>query len=376
MRPSRTVATLLGPLVLCVICTLGCGSPASSVGTTTSDLTGTWTNVSYGVNTATVGSGPNVLVVYGGYTATDADSEALSLQYVSAQLGALGVGRVYAVRGPEDAEYAAREIGNSELAAQLNTVASAASFVAIVAHSSGGFVADELFTFASPSILSKIAYFNLDGGSWALTDAMVGRMRGVYFCGAHDPAAGYSENWSSDESLHSDFPGSHLFLVDATGSGCNDGAGWCLHDTLITSRPHNPATYDLNDDYTDFTGAGRHVVVSELQQAMADGVLPGGAAPVDAGAPPPLPPPADAGNGCALAGVTYAPDTCTETLQCDHGAWVSRASDPDDCITGVAPAGACVTDTGTVAPQNTCTSTLQCDDGVWVDRYGDPSACL
>jgi hypothetical protein len=343
-----------------------------------------WTNVSYGVNTTTVGSGPNVVIVYGGYSATDADSEALSLEYVSAELGAMGVGHVYAVRGPEDPDYDAREIGNSELAAQLGTMASSVGFVVIVAHSSGGFVADELFTFVSASVMSKIAYFNLDGGSWALTDAMVSTMRGVYFCGAHDSAAGYSENWSSDQALYADFAGSHLYLVDADGSGCDVGAGWCLHDTLITTRPHDPTTYDLDDDYTDFTGPGRHVVVAEMQQAVTDGVLPGGTPAVDAG----VDAGDDAGGGgdsgdsgattgnCELAGQSYDPNTCTETLQCAAGAWVARSSDAAACNADVLPDGACLTDSGVVAPENTCTTTLQCEGGVWVDRQDDPSACL
>ena len=167
---------------------------------------------------------------------------------------------------------ASREIGNSELAAALATQAIPASRVVVVAHSSGGFVADELFTFAPPAVMAKLTYFNLDGGSWSLTIARVGGMRGAYFCGAHDPAAGYSENWSSDQGLHARLPASHLFLVDAAGSGCNQGAGWCLHDALIIDRPHDPATYDLALDYTDFTG-GRQVVTSYLDQAVNDGAL-------------------------------------------------------------------------------------------------------
>jgi hypothetical protein len=115
---------------------------------------------------------------------------------------------------------------------------------------------------------------------------------------------------------------------------------------------------------------------------MADGVLPGGATPVDAGtgASP------EAGSGdsssgsstgdCELAGQSYGPNTCTETLQCDDGSWVARTGDPSSCNAGAEPDGACVTDSGSVVPENTCTSTLQCDDGVWVDRYDDPAACL
>ncbi|HTQ42999.1 MAG TPA: hypothetical protein VMI75_09620, partial [Polyangiaceae bacterium] len=209
---------------------------------------------------------------YGGYTATDADSQAWVTQMTSVRLAQLSVGHMYAVRGPKDPDYSSREIGNSELAAALATQAVASNHVIVIAHSSGGFVADELFTFADASVIAKIAYFNLDGGSWALTDALVGSMGGVYFCNAHDSVAGDSENTSSDESLHAMFAASHFFTVDADGSGCDVGAGWCLHDTLITNHPHDPTTFDLDLDYTDFTG-GRQVVTSYVDQAVSDGVL-------------------------------------------------------------------------------------------------------
>jgi hypothetical protein len=233
---------------------------------------GTWSPVSFGVTTTDYGGGADIVIAYGGYTATDADSQAWVTQLTTVRLAQLGVGHLYAVRGPEDPDYAAREIGNSELAAALATQASAASHVVVIAHSSGGFVADELFTFADSSVLAKIVYFNLDGGSWALTDALVGSMGGVYFCNAHDSVAGDSENTSSDESLHAEFAASHFFTVDADGSGCDVGAGWCLHDTLIIDHPHDPTTYDLALDYTDFTG-GRQVVTSYLDQAVSDGLL-------------------------------------------------------------------------------------------------------
>jgi hypothetical protein len=85
----------------------------------------------------------------------------------------------------------------------------------------------------------------------------------------------------------------------------------------------------------------------------------------------------DAPTGsCDLAGQGFGPNTCTETQQCDDGAWVARSGDPADCATGVEPNGACVTDSGSVVPENTCTSSLQCDNGVWVDRTSDPAACL
>lgn len=235
------------------------------------DASAPWTPVGFGITTKDVGTGSNVAIAYGGYTATDEDSQAWVTELTRVRLDALGVGRIYAVRGPKEADYSSREIGNSTLAAALAADASAGKIV-IVAHSSGGFVADELFTLVSPDVMAKITYFNLDGGSWSMNSAMVAKMRGVYICDAHDPVAGNSENTSSDESLHASLEGSRLFTVDATGSGCNVGAGWCLHDTLIIDEPHNPATYDLALDYTDFT-SGRHVVTSYIDQAVADRAL-------------------------------------------------------------------------------------------------------
>ena len=48
--------------------------------------------------------------------------------------------------------------------------------------------------------------------------------------------------------------GSPAIRVDGAQSGCNSAAKWCLHDLVITTRPHNPATFDLQKDYTSFTG--------------------------------------------------------------------------------------------------------------------------
>ena len=218
----------------------------------------------------------NILIVYGGYTATDQDSQSLGHRDDGgAARAARRRAHLLQRAGPEDYREDLRPHARSatpSLLQALATQADPASYVIIVAHSSGGFVADELFTFADPSVISKIAYFNLDGGSWALTDELVDSMRGVYFCNAHDSGAGDSENTSSDESLHEDFSGSHLFTVDADGSGCDVGAGWCMHDTLITNHPHDPTTFDLALDYTDFT-SGRHVVTSYIDQAVSDSVL-------------------------------------------------------------------------------------------------------
>ncbi|MGH7329987.1 MAG: hypothetical protein ACREJX_16700, partial [Polyangiaceae bacterium] len=124
------------------------------------DASAPWDSVSFGITTKDVGTGSNVAIAYGGYTATDEDSQDWVTELTRVRLASLDVGRIYAVRGPKDADYSSREIGNSTLAAALAANASAEKIV-IVAHSSGGFVADELFTFVSSDVMAKITYFNL-----------------------------------------------------------------------------------------------------------------------------------------------------------------------------------------------------------------------
>ena len=43
-----------------------------------------------------------------------------------------------------------------------------------------------------------------------------------------------------------------VLAVNASRSGCRAGAKWCLHDALVTERPHNSETYDLERDYQGF----------------------------------------------------------------------------------------------------------------------------
>jgi len=269
------IASITLALAGCAL--LGCANDAVDDGSEGSEdgLTGAdgWTNIGFGVGGNSAGSGSNILIAYGGYSARDQDSRAWAMALAhSASFASLEVGPVYAARGPRDASYAAREIGNSKLVSALGHQVAAAQFVIVVGHSSGAFVADELFTEAPPELRSKIVYFALDGGTHALSSELVGEMKAVYFVNAKDAAKGESHNASSMRALHSEFHGSHLFTVDADGSGCASGATWCLHDTLITTRPHDPNMFDLADDYVQFGGA-RKVVTSYVDKAIADHVL-------------------------------------------------------------------------------------------------------
>ena len=232
------------------------GGKADSTGVT---LPG-WTYVGYGINYQRVNTGNAILIAYGGYSAHLAYSAGWATEVVDAKLGALGIGQIYAVQGPQDAGYNAREIGNSKLRRHLPTIDDGTSPIYVLAHSSGTYVAHELFTqlsnAGSTDILSRVRYANLDGGGSGLTESIVDAMETISFVYAHDPTLsdGYSENSSSAQALGSDYaPHAKTYEVTVSNTGCDDGAGWCMHDVLITHRPHKSWTYDLADDYTDFT---------------------------------------------------------------------------------------------------------------------------
>ena len=144
----------------------------------------------------------------------------------------------------------------------------------VVAHSSGTYVADELLRFVRdgyagvpPETTAKIALFNLDGGGVS-SGALLRSLRSAHFVYACDPLIERcSHNAGAMQALgeeHADLGGA--LAVDARGSGCSrqhSGGLWCLHDTVVTTRPHNPTSYDLRRDYTMFTD-GRAVVTSYL----------------------------------------------------------------------------------------------------------------
>lgn len=232
-----------------------------------------WLDLGLGVAYEQVNTGDAVVIAYGGYTAHLAYSAAWATELVDAKLGAAGVGHIYAVKGPDDASYAAKEIANTKLRAHLATLPGTGP-IYVVAHSSGTFVAHELFAqlhaAGNTAVLSRISYANLDGGGSGLTDAIVGELGAIEFVYAKDPtlASGLSKNTGSVRSLAADYaPGGVAFEVTVPGTGCNSGAGWCLHDVVITHRPHNPATYDLARDYTDF--AGRTISTEYLDPLIA-----------------------------------------------------------------------------------------------------------
>lgn len=256
---------LIASLAIACGCSGGDGADdeAANSGDEASALTAGWSSLGNGVAYKATDAGDGVFIGYAGYSVSLDRSAAWVDALLAARLRALHVGHVYAVRGPSDAGYRNRDIANAKLAAHLVAgPGDHAPFVLVAAHSSGSYVAHELFGHVFEGQLDpahvlaeKIVYANLDGGSGGLDAHVLSSLKKIAFVWAEDTtlAHGRSANAGGMESLGEDHGRSGLRLV-VDHSGCHSGAKWCLHDLLITTRPHDPNTFDLVRDYTDFAG--------------------------------------------------------------------------------------------------------------------------
>jgi len=206
--------------------------------------------------------GNDVFVGYAGY--------GLSLEAAEAWVGALwgsdladmGVRWVFAVQGPADVLYEGAEIGNSHVAAALLGEVDGTSRVIVAAHSSGSYVAHELLGQLAggldPDGLTddRVVYFDLDGGVAGLSKPIVDRLHAAWFVGAVDGSTGTSspnvDTMLSGGATYAAAGG--YWELDASGSGCDAGATWCLHMALVNTIPHDPSGTILAADYEDFAG--------------------------------------------------------------------------------------------------------------------------
>jgi len=216
--------------------------------------------------------GDNVFLAYAGWHVSLDAAKAWATELYRTSLRARGVRWVWAVQGPKDPMYKGHEIGTKAIAASLvGEVRPSTKFVLVVAHSSGAFVANELLAElthgADPTNATRerVVYFNLEGGAQGLDDAIVDRLRRVYFVGAIDPLIDTTS--PSDDDMRAAGEqwadaGGYLQHV-AKGSGCRRGATWCVHMTLVTTRPHDPN--DAKEiDFSDFRGrAVEHAYLDE-----------------------------------------------------------------------------------------------------------------
>jgi len=215
--------------------------------------------------------GNGLFIGYGGYGAKLFESELWVTALYRATLRAGGIRWIWAVQGPADPDYTQDEIGNSKIAAAMLPLVSGSPVIVIAAHSSGAFVAQELLeqlsSGADPNDVTKnlITYFALDGGG-GTTQAAIDRTKNTWWVSSHDGTT-QSANYGAMTTLAATYASKGGFFDnDASGSGCNPGADWCIHDTLINTRPHDPTTLDVPDDYSDF--AGRPVCTSYLDAKL------------------------------------------------------------------------------------------------------------
>jgi hypothetical protein len=197
-------------------------------------------------------------IAYGGWGVREKWARAWVDEVYRTALTHRGIRYLCAVRGPAAVDYAGREIGNAALATVL--LSRPRGLVIVTAHSSGSFVAHELLAElegrgpGGAALLERTVYYDLDGGESGLTPAIVSQLRRAYFVYADDSTTGTrSANAATMIALgtrYADRGG--VLAVNASRSGCRAGAKWCLHDALVTERPHNPDTFDLEKDYQGF----------------------------------------------------------------------------------------------------------------------------
>jgi hypothetical protein len=208
-------------------------------------------------------AGDSIFIGYAGYRVPLASAEAWVEALHDASLAARGVRYLWAVQGPNDRTYSSFEIGNSRIvASMLPLVGPRTHFVLVAGHSSGSFVAHELLGKLAGGMdpqgltAGRVVYFDLDGGERGLTTESIDRLRKAYFVGSHDGKTGTdSPRLATMQSLGATYSSAGGYWQnDASSSGCNSGAPWCLHATFITTRPHDPTNASAQLDYSDFSG--------------------------------------------------------------------------------------------------------------------------
>lgn len=222
-------------------------------------------DVGFGVASKDTGNplGDHVFIGYAGYGAALEPAQLWVEELYRAALEQRGVRHVFAVQGPLDVNYLAREIGNSSIAAALvDDLVDEGTRITVVGHSSGTFVAHELLGQLAGELdpgavtAGRIDYVNLDGGSAGLTGPIVDHLASAWFVAAADPATfTWSPNQPTMASLGATYAAAGGYLeVEAAPGVCTAGAVWCLHMVPITTRPHSAAAASVPLDYESFDG--------------------------------------------------------------------------------------------------------------------------
>ncbi len=208
--------------------------------------------------------GDNIFIGYGGWSTKPYAVQFWCEKLYNAELNKLGVVKIFSVKGPDSPCYDEKEIADSLMALKLIEMCSSNKIqnIIVAAHSSGAFVAHNLFQYlfgkvkldVSELLKDKIIYFNLDGGIGSndcgapLDSNIASKLNRIYAVYAYDSLSNkYSSNYETMILLGHKFTNSEEIKVNVAGCGCI--GKWCLHDALITKLPYNPEKFDLINDY-------------------------------------------------------------------------------------------------------------------------------
>ena len=224
--------------------------------------------VSYRLGTADAGA--VALIGFAGWSVS-ADSARKWLQALS-EASELSMAVVYAVQGPRDPGFAARDVDTQSLAHALDGLLANKTYqrIVVVAHSSGSFVAHHALNQLRSKVgHAKIFYFNLDGGLGSGDNALqpdIAKKLGGTFAVYAKQGAMKSANAQAMQRWLQHYPGATGIAIDNTVSDCT--SPWCVHETLIIQRPHKSDGFDLERDYGAITPA-RPVQAGYLRQLPA-----------------------------------------------------------------------------------------------------------
>ena len=226
--------------------------------------------------------GKNLVITMGGMGAKLEWVQKWTEELYSAKLKVFNIGLVIVVKGPKEEYYDSREIAIKEMTKKFVEAYREYGLggTYLIVHSSGVFPAHQMFDHLwlggndpnnkkmkmrklevlDPEGITKgkINYIMLDGelgipNGYTLEEKMVTNLKNLFSFYAVDADTKTPSGMAHEaKKVKERFPRTILYEYQAKGSGCNPGAKWCVHETLITTRPHNPAKYDLEKDYTLF----------------------------------------------------------------------------------------------------------------------------
>jgi hypothetical protein len=213
-----------------------------------------WSSLGNGVAARDIANatGDALFVGLAGWRITDASTRAWIDALTAVRLRALGVRRVYAVRGPADVSNRTHDLAVQALVDDLVAHATARTrTVLVAAHSSGQLVATELFhrlfverADRGASLRDRILFVSLDGDAdirgeptLQLSPDTVSPLRHVWFVTARDSVRGTQAlSNATMRAQHERYRDRSDYLeFDARNAGCT--AALCVHLSLVNPHP-------------------------------------------------------------------------------------------------------------------------------------------